>query len=116
MTRTIVWPVLIVVSAVVTAATMLMNIDSPFRVLFGFVFFLIGPGMAWVRLLRLNDALMELTLGVALSIALGVIVGEIMIYFRIWSPQWGLLALICLAMVGINLQVVQAFRARPEQQ
>jgi hypothetical protein len=112
MTRTIGWPALIAVSAIVAAVTMLTGSESPLRVASSFVFLLVGSGMAWVRLLRIRDALIELTLAVALSIALGVIVTQIMIYLRIWSPEWGLLALICLSVVGIDLQVLQAYRRR----
>lgn len=114
MIRTIGWPAIIVVSAIVSAATMVTGSGSPFRVVSGFVFLLVGPGMAWVPLLRIRDALIELTLGIALSIGLGVTVGQAMVYFRIWSPEWGLLALVCLSAVGIDLQLVQAYRRTPD--
>ncbi len=112
MTRTFGWPVLIILSAIVSAATMLTGIDSPLRVAFSFIFLLVGTGMAWVPLLKIQDGLIELVLGIALSIGLGVVAGQIMVYFHIWSPRWGLLALIGLSAVGMDAQLIQAYRRR----
>jgi hypothetical protein len=113
MTRMIVWPVFIIIAAVGSAGTVLLNAGTPLRAAFCFSFLLLCPGMAWVRLLNLAESLTELTMGIALSIALGVIVSEIMVYSQIWSPRWGLLALIGLSLIGVALQMVQAYRRLP---
>ncbi len=49
-------------------------------------FVLIGPGLAAVRLLGLGDRLLELVLGVGLSIAMAGLLLVTQLYLRLWSP------------------------------
>jgi hypothetical protein len=61
--------------------------------------------MAFMRLLRIKDRIMELTVAIALSIALDTVVGETMVFARRWSPEWGLILLACLSVAGAVLQI-----------
>lgn len=51
------------------------------------------PGLACVRLIRIPDGLSRFVVGVALSLALGVLVAQGMIHLHRWSPQLGLAVL-----------------------
>ena len=114
MIRTVGWPLVITTASIVTLLAFAANTGSPVRVAVTFVFFLICPGAAFVRLLRLDDLLTDLTLSVALSIVLGTLVAEALVYLQAWSTERGLLALIGLCLTGVALQVIQAFRRRPQ--
>ena len=110
--RALVWPIVIVVSAAVAGVAMIVDNGSALRSVLAVWFILFCPGIAFVRLLRLKDVLTELTLAIALSIALSTIVAEVMLYLHIWSPAWGFLELIILAVIGADLQMIQALRQR----
>jgi heme/copper-type cytochrome/quinol oxidase subunit 4 len=61
--------------------------------------------MAFVRLLRIEDYIIELTIAVALSLAIEALLSMIMIYTETWSPDLGLLVLIGLCVIGVILQL-----------
>jgi hypothetical protein len=75
-------------------------------------FFLLCPGMAFVRLLGIKDHLTELTLAVALSIALDLIVAETMVLSNLWSPRGALWTLVGVSICGAALQLTR-LPARP---
>ena len=64
------------------------------------------PGYALVRLLRLPDPVMTALLGVGLSLAVGIIVAQLMIYLHLWSPLLGLSTLVALASVATGVELV----------
>jgi hypothetical protein len=106
---------LIVVWAFAVGVLTFANVDSPIRpfVVMGFV--LVCPGLAFVRLLGLKDRMTELTLSLALSLALGTIVAEVMIVFaRLLSPVGGLMVLIGISLDGVALQLIAARRTPAE--
>lgn len=106
MPRTVAWPAIIVVSALGAAVLTLADIASPVRPVIALWFLCVCPGMAFVRLLRLEEGLTELTLAIALSLAMNVIVAVVTLYTGLWSPQWGLVVLIGLSLLGVVLQIV----------
>ena len=106
MTRSIWWISLIIVSCLGVALAMVGGIGGAVRPVLAFWFLLVCPGMAFVPLLHLKESLTELTLAIALSLALDTLVAEAMVLNRIWSPKWGLFALICLTLSGLGLQVL----------
>lgn len=100
-----IWPVLLLLSALATwtAYTLLPGITlRPFIVLW---FFVICPGMALVRLLRLRNLLAEYTLAVAASLTLDTLVASIQLYAHRWSPTLTLNILIGICVVGAILQL-----------
>jgi uncharacterized membrane protein len=106
-TRSTWWISLITVSCLGVALAMVGHIDGAIRPVLAFWFLLICPGMAFVPLLHFKERLTELTLAIALSLALDTLVAEVMALNGIWSPKWGLFALICLTLSGLGLQVLR---------
>ncbi len=104
------WPIIILASTIGAGLAVVGNFGTPIRPMISFWFLLICPGMAFVRLLRLRGCLTELTLAVALSIAIDTVVAEAMLYVRIWSPTRGLVVLMCISVVGAVLQIISASR------
>ena len=102
------WPTIILVSAVGAGTLTFGGVDSPIRSVVALWFLFVCPGMAFVRLLRIGDALTELTLAVALSLALDALVAGTMLYAGAWSPRWGLGLLIGMSVVGVALQIAGA--------
>ena len=107
MMRALGWPLIIIVSALGATLVVIGDIGAPLRPIIIFWFVLVCPGMAFVRLLRLEERITELTLAVALSVTLGTIVAEVMVLNRIWSPQGGLFVLVGLSLSGTIWQIVQ---------
>jgi hypothetical protein len=99
------WPVTILLSAAGIGVLAFAGLESPIRAVIALWFLFVCPGMAFVRLLRIEDALTELTLAVALSLALDGLVAGTMLYAGMWSPQWGLALLICMSAAGAALQI-----------
>ena len=103
--RTAGWPAVIIVSALAAGVLTITDSASPARPLIALWFLCVCPGMAFVRLLRLGEGLTEMTLAIALSLAMDVIVAGVLLYAGVWSPRWGLIVLIALSLVGAILQV-----------
>ena len=87
---------------------MIFNIQTPIRTVVGLWFALVCPGMAYVRLLKIQRRDAELVLAIAFSIAIGVIVSQILLIAGIWSPLLGLLVLIIISAAGGVIQVIKA--------
>ncbi|HEU4514597.1 MAG TPA: hypothetical protein VFR87_15930 [Nocardioidaceae bacterium] len=93
------WAVACSLTAVLTVAAVLGGLAGPGRVVLVFCFLLVCPGMAFVGLLGLGSRLLQLIAGVALSLLLGVVVAQILIYTG-WRPVLGIVALACVTLVG----------------
>ena len=106
-----IWPVVVLVSAAAVALLVLGDRTTPLRPFVALWFLLICPGMAFVRLLRLQDRLIELTLAVALSFAIDGLVSEILLYAGLWSFKLGLIVLIGLALLGIAFDLLMVHHA-----
>jgi hypothetical protein len=81
------WPKLFLISAAATAALVYGGVHSGVRLPVVLWFLLVCPGTALVRLLDLEDLLAEITVGVAVSAALAIIVSGVMLYAGAWSPN-----------------------------
>ena len=99
------WPVLLVLSALATWIVYALLPGSALRPLIVLWFFVICPGMALVRLLRLRNVLAEYTLAVATSLTLETLVASIQLYAHHWSPTITVSILIGICMVGALLQL-----------
>ncbi|MCA1672159.1 MAG: hypothetical protein LC799_08140 [Actinobacteria bacterium] len=107
MTGSLAWqPVLIVLSgtaaSIVTFTGAFPNV-RPFVVL---PFLLLCPGLAWVRLLRFESGLAELTLAVALSLVFATAVPAGMLYAGAWSPRGSFAVLFALTLVALVLEFI----------
>lgn len=87
----------------------LFDLQYPARPAVVLAFATLCPGMALVRLLRLDRAWIELFLAIVVSLAFAAVVATVLIYGGSWNPTIGLLIL-----VGVTLAAVLANLLRPE--
>jgi hypothetical protein len=105
---TLIWPAIIVASAIATVLASAGEPLQPLRTVLAFWFLLVCPGLALVRLLALSDPFAELAVAVALSLALDTAVGEALLFAGAWSASSGLVALAALSLGGAALQVARS--------
>jgi hypothetical protein len=108
--RTVAWPLAIAASAAAAAVFTFAAPDAPARPFVVLSFAILAPGLALVRLLRIEDPLVEVSAGITLGIALETLVAVAAVYGGFWSPRWILAGFICVA-VGAAAADVQ-LRAR----
>ena len=104
------WTAILVASAVLAGALEVAGLQSPLRLAVILWFVLVCPGMAFVRLLDLDDAAAEFALAVTVSIALAMAVGGAALYSGLWAPGATLAILIA---ITIAAAVAPIARARP---
>ncbi len=103
-----IWILVIIVSTIGVALTLVDDRATPVRAGLAFWFLLICPGMAYIHLLHLNDLLLELAFAVALSLVFDTILVIGMIYSGLWSPPGALVVLIGLTLIGLFIQLISA--------
>jgi len=103
-------PVLLGV-ALAVAVTALLDEPSTGRTLLVSVFLLLGPGLAVVGLLELEDPWALLALAFGLSVALDTAVALVLVYITGWSPGAGLAVLVVGSAGGALAQTFRASRA-----
>ena len=101
----LIWPLSVVLSATLTSVFTFGELSSPWRPLVIFWFLLVCPGLPFVRLLRLPGRIVEITLGVALSLALDMVTAEALVYAGVWSPKTALLILLFVTLTGLMLEL-----------
>ncbi len=102
MTKAQRWSGVVLAGSVATVAVVGLGVTGPVRVAVVFAFVALCPGIAFVRLLAL-EPLLELVLGVALSVALAVLGSETLVLARLWSPVGLLVGLAVLACIGASI-------------
>src|SRR5258706_462717 len=73
-------PLLVLLSGAVVLALVLLDAPTSVRATPVLAYIAVVPGLAYVRLVRLPDRGMGLLLGVGLSLALGIVVAQAMVY------------------------------------
>lgn len=107
-----IWPpLLVLVAGAGVLAFVLLSGPGTMRAIAVLTYLAVIPGLAWVRLILLPDGLTQLIIGVALSLALGILVAQAMVQLRQWSPPLGLCALVTLASLGALLELARNMRA-----
>ena len=91
------------ISALATVAVVLSGTGAPLRAPLVFWFLLVCPGMVVMEAIGVEDRLLAATATVAISIALGVVVAETLLFLGAWSPTLGLVVLAALTLVGAAL-------------
>lgn len=99
------WPAILVASALAINVLVLADIQTPLRPMLALWFLLVCPGMALVRLLRIRNFALELSLAVALSIALDALAAGSLLYARRWSPEASLIILGIISCAGAVAQL-----------
>lgn len=104
------WPWLIVFSAFALGSVSAAGGSSALRTLLAVWFLLLCPGLALTGLLRLEDAWAELTLAIALSVALDTLIAGVMLYLGVWSPPAVLAIVVGLSLAGAAVQHARGAR------
>ena len=97
------WPSLIVISTIAAAIAFLFGVESQIRGPLVLWFCLVCPGMAWARLLRLGEPLVEGVIAVALSVALSGLTAGAFLYAGQFTPGLILAVLMAIALLGVAL-------------
>lgn len=113
MRRPWLWPGVIAASSLAAALGVGGLLPAPLRALVTLWFLAVCPGMAWVRLLNVDNSLARWTLAVGLSLALVTLLAEGMALAGAWSPPGAVAALIVLSLAGAALQLRAAHALRP---
>ena len=107
--RTCQWPLVILLSVLVVIFFTFVNPGTPIQGIAILWFVTLCPGMSLVPLMKLGHLLIEVTLGIALSLSIDAIVVGIFLYSGHWSPPAMLWVLIGLSLVGSMLQLRASF-------
>lgn len=107
------WPIILALSAIAAclAATFIPGTLEALVIIMWFLF--VCPGMAVVRLLHLQEPLMEWVLALALSFAIDGLVAGILVYTGVWSPARTLAIVVGICAVGVLGQLLVAFDLLP---
>jgi hypothetical protein len=105
-------PILILLSVLVSCVLVLTGEANLLRLLAAFWLVTFIPGNAVVRLLQINDGIINLTLSIALSTALSICVSMLMVYTHTWSLAGGVLTL---AFIALLASVFELNRVRNSQ-
>jgi uncharacterized membrane protein len=111
MSRKLFWPILIISSAILAGILALSNVSGPIRSIIQFWFILVCPGMAVLRLLKIQDNITEFVLAIALSLIFSTLLAEVMVFAHLWSPILELTILIGISMAGAGLQIRNTLRS-----
>jgi hypothetical protein len=104
------WPVASILWAAAACLAVALDADVAVRAPIVVVFLLVCPGLALVRLIRIPAVSVQLSLGIALSMALDVLVPALLLYAGAWSPPAALATLAALTVAGAVTELV---RRRP---
>lgn len=107
-----VWVAVSLISSAGVAVVVFADVGSRLRPFVVLWFVVVCPGMAIVRLLPVGERLAELTLAVAVSLALGIIVPGTMLYAGFWSPEIALAILISITLIGTIVEIVRSWSRR----
>ena len=92
------------VGAIVTVLDVL-DVHSPLRAIAAVLFVVLGPGAAWIGMVRLPDTVTEIAAAIGLSLTAAVTITSVQIYTGTWSPPRTLVYLVALTFLGALLQL-----------
>jgi hypothetical protein len=104
--------VALLLSGAAVLALVLLHAPPPVRAAPVLGYLALVPGLACVRLIRLGDARIDLLLGVTVSLALGVIVAQVLLIAHHWSPVLGLAVLVGIASLAAIADLIRRWRPR----
>ena len=105
-----VWPILISVLAAASLVVVLLDLTFAARAPVVLAFAVIGPGMALVRPIRLDEPWVELVLAVVVSLCLAGMVSTATIYAGAWSPQVVLVTLVAVSLAAVLTDLLRGPR------
>jgi hypothetical protein len=107
-------PLLLLLSGPLVLALVVFDAPGWLRVGPVLAYVLVVPGLAGVRLIGLADRVLEMVLGVGLSLAFGVLLAQLMLYLHAWSPTLGLGVLVTIASCTAGLELYRLAWPRDE--
>jgi hypothetical protein len=106
------WPAIIGAGTVAACVAAALGGSSPAQSLAVVAFLLVCPGMAVVRWIGVGDVWSQLSLGLALSVAIDTLVAGAMALVGLWSPAAILVILAVVSLAG----AAQELRGRGAQE
>lgn len=98
-------PAVVALSALALLVVVAAGAGAPLRPLIAVWFLLVCPGLALTPLLRLGDLWAELTVVLALSVTLDLLVATAVMYAGAWSPGLIAAVLVAISLAGAALQL-----------
>jgi hypothetical protein len=86
-TAPLLWPISALVGSAAAACVVFVRLTPAVRAPVALAFLLVCPGFALTRLLRLGELATELTVALALSVALDAAVAGSLVYAGAWNPD-----------------------------
>ena len=102
------WLALVLASTIAVIVVSVVGVPEVVRAPITVWFIAFCPGMAVVRLLRIDDAVAEAMLAFAVSFALAGLVPGVFLYLGAWSPGWSLAVLVAITVAGLALGPIPA--------
>ena len=90
----------IIAATLLTGLVVFTGILSFLRPVLVFGFFLVCPGIGYIRLLDLKQSITQIVLTVALSLGIDLVVSMILLYSGDWSYRTGFLILSGISLLG----------------
>ncbi len=109
-------PALLILFGILTTVVVMTGILPGLRPALVFLFLLVAPGLAYVRLLPFEDGFIRLTVAVALSLAIDAIIATTLMYARAWSYQNMFLIITAISMFGAIIQAAPAASETGEEE
>lgn len=106
MKRDTIWLIIQLISANLIGLVIATNMTGGIRPFIVFWFALVCPGMAFVRLLDLDDLLVELTLASVLSLVIDMLVASYLLYAESWTTVGIMSVLLSICLTGLTAQTV----------
>jgi len=105
-----IWPYLISTLAGASVVLVLLDVAVPARPVLVLAFATVCPGMALVRLLRLDEPLPEFLLAVVVSLCLAALVATASVYVGAWNARIDLLAIVEVTLIAVLADLLRPYR------
>lgn len=101
-------PLVVLVSTVAAVVAAIVGGGSALDMIAIVLFVLVGPGLALVPFLGLDDVWAEVTLSLAISVAIGTLLATTLLFAGLWSPTAIFVALASISVAGAGVQLSRA--------
>ncbi|MER5336644.1 hypothetical protein [Micromonospora sp. NPDC002717] len=102
------WPALVTLLASAGVLNVVLwDVPGILRAVVVLGYLAVAPGLAFARLIRIPDGPSRFVVGVALSLALGVLVAQGMIHLHRWSPPLGLAVVTAIASLAALIELAR---------
>lgn len=100
LTPSTIWTIVVLLSAAAAALVFYTGFGAALRPVVLFWFLLVIPGMAFIRLMYIVEAINRWALAVGLSLAIDSIVAIVLLYSGSWRVEYGLAAILAISVIG----------------